>query len=153
MANATGGKKYDFKRSNIPGTQEEKLADSRYNDPENHYRGMPILGTMNGKAVFASARDVGNIGAGLIAGRNGLSWIEARAGLDAVQKIQECSWSAQETSSTQMGERLGYRVGLQLIYNSSLFDNELMRLTRLKLNYTGMGILTDTEFKDQPYHS
>lgn len=39
--------------------------------------------TYNGK--IASARDIGNLGAGYIAGKKGMPWGLARAGFDALQ--------------------------------------------------------------------
>lgn len=102
MANAYKGKKYDFKVTN--GTTEKK-----YETDEGKYRGMilSVLGTKEGKPIVGSARDVGNIGAGYVAGAHGLSWLEARLGFDALESYQE-SRLTRESSSTQLAERLGY---------------------------------------------
>ena len=46
---------------------------------------MPISDGADGKTVYASARDVGNMAAGYVAGRSGFSWAMTRAGCDAYQ--------------------------------------------------------------------
>ena len=46
---------------------------------------MPIGITGNGQTIFTSARDVGNIAAGYIAGINGMSWKASRTAFDAYQ--------------------------------------------------------------------
>jgi hypothetical protein len=85
---ARNGRTYDFK--------ERGIAERGYQSREQYrYRGMPLNDVKevvsndgNGKIAFGSARDVGNVGAGFVAGRNGLIWDEARLGFDAYQ-----SWS------------------------------------------------------------
>ena len=106
MMNATGGAPLDFKRTN--GTD-----NVLFNNPADFYRGMPLLGKKNGKAIFASARDVGNIAAGVVAGRSGMGWATARLGYDGLQSIQE-GWFSRESSSTQYGQKLGHRIGFQM---------------------------------------
>jgi len=119
--NATGGEKYDFKRTN--GT-----SNVLFTEPVDFYRGMPISlqGEDASMPVFASARDVGNIGAGLVSGRAGLSWSAARFGFDFLETKQKFGTTkatlfypffgvkAIEGSSTQYGERLGFRIGSQM---------------------------------------
>ena len=121
MKNATGGKKYDFKRTN--GT--DKVL---YDTPEKYYRGMPLEleGEDASLPVFASARDVGNIAAGFVAGNSGMSWGMARFGFDALQTSQvhgktKTFWFYPyfgvyevEGSSTQYAERLGFRIGKEV---------------------------------------
>lgn len=114
--NATGGMPLDFKRTNGSGP-------SRFGDNE-LYRGMPILGKKNGKPIYGSARDVGNIGAGIVAARKGLSWIGARLGFNALETKQQIEdgngWGFYtETSSSQYAQKLGHRIGLDL-YKKSL---------------------------------
>lgn len=116
MWNATGGEKYDFKRTN--GTDNVV-----FDTPEDFYRGMPILKPINGKQIYGSARDVGNIGAGLIAGINGLSWGTARNGFDALESYQKGKITT-ESSSTQYGQRLGWNIG-----NAIFRKSELSRLS------------------------
>ncbi len=106
MAKAKGRQPLDFKRTN--GT-DKVLFDK----PLEFYRGMPILDGKNGKPIFASARDVGNIGAGLVAGRSGMGWSTARLGYDALESYQQGGFS-QESTSTQYGQKLGHRIGYQM---------------------------------------
>jgi RHS repeat-associated protein len=121
MMNATGGGMYDFKRR---GQSEDDRSDY-------HYRGMPIMQLYNGQQIYASARDIGNIGAGLIAGLNGNSWWSSRIGFDALetkQRIESRSmievvarfvggplfyaglWE-QEISGTQYAQKMGWKIG------------------------------------------
>lgn len=110
--NAGNGKKYDFKSTNgTSGIKYEKTSD--------FYRGMPILGTKNGKQIYASARDIGNIGAGLVAGRAGLNWTSARIGFDGYQSSTAGKINI-EGISTQYAEKLGYRIGNQMYQQETL---------------------------------
>lgn len=59
MANARNGHKYDFKVSNGEPT-------SAYGSKPDPYRGMPIGKGTDGKNIYASARDIGNIAAGYV---------------------------------------------------------------------------------------
>jgi hypothetical protein len=54
--------------------------------------------------VIASARDIGNFGAGYIAGNNGLTWGTARLGFDALQSKQQGTF-ATEGQTTQMAQK------------------------------------------------
>lgn len=65
---------------------------SKDDDTGKIYRGMPI-GKENGKVVYSSARDIGNIAAGYVAGYNNLSWISTRVGFDGYQ-----SWNDKKIS-------------------------------------------------------
>ena len=78
MLNARNGRKYDFKVTN----GEDIPASGTKRDP---YRGMPIGKENNGQAIYASARDIGNIAAGYVAGTNGIGWLAARAAFDGYQ--------------------------------------------------------------------
>lgn len=106
MARATGGQPLDFKRTN--GTNEVM-----FDTPEEFYRGMPLLGDKDGKPIYASARDVGNVAAGLVAGRSGMGWSTARLGYDGLESIQQGGFSS-ESTSTQYGQKLGHRIGYQM---------------------------------------
>lgn len=64
MLGARKNERYDFKVTNGTNT---KVADIDI------YRGMPIFKDVNGTVIYSSARDVGNILAGFIAGKKGLS--------------------------------------------------------------------------------
>jgi RHS repeat-associated protein len=107
VTNATENQKYDFKNRGV------KEAKAKGVDPsQHHYRGsaVPFTGDI---ATFGSARDFGNIGAGIVAGRAGLSWGEARLGFDALQTIQERQIS-REGTPTQKAQRIGHAIGVRL---------------------------------------
>jgi len=113
MPNATGGEKYDFKTrgmSDLP----KGMSKSQFS-----YRGMPFeqvsgFGNQDGATItFASARDFGNVGAGYVAGKNGLSWGMARLGFDALESGQQGGFAA-EGQPTQRAEKIGYGVGARL---------------------------------------
>ena len=94
---------YDFKVTNGEG-ENYKGIDT--------YRGMQIKGH-DGNNVYASARDVGNIAAGMIAAKNGLSWAEARLAFDGYQSLHDYSNSKSgkfkfEGISTQNAEWYGF---------------------------------------------
>jgi hypothetical protein len=114
MYHARRGQKYDFKQTNGSNTVY-------FEDTESQYRGMPILGNYQDKPIYASARDVGNIGAGLVAGRTGMGWATARLGLDALESYQKGELRT-ESTSTQYGQKLGHRIGYQI------HEQELRRL-------------------------
>lgn len=98
---AKGGEELDFKRRGIDqrGSQSPK---------QYMYRGSV---TSDGK--IGSARDFGNMGAGIVAGRAGLSWFEARAGFDGLQTYQE-GWFAREPAVTRKAQRVGFDIGRAL---------------------------------------
>ena len=81
MWNARGNHKYDFKNTN--GT-EQKINNI------DQYRGMQISAE-NGVPVITSARDIGNIAAGYMAGVNGISWNDAVEAFDAYQTYTDLS--------------------------------------------------------------
>ncbi|MEL7122967.1 MAG: RHS repeat-associated core domain-containing protein [Bacteroidota bacterium] len=102
MLKATGGKPLDFKVRGIED-KEEGVSRAQY-----VYRGSV---TSSGK--FGSARDFGNIAAGIVAGRNGLGWEEARLGFDGLQSYQEGK-IATEGQTTQRAQRKGLNIGKKL---------------------------------------
>lgn len=77
-------------------------------ESQHMYRGSV---TKDGK--FGSARDFGNMAAGVVAGRNGLSWGQARVGFDALESYQRGAF-ASEPATTQKAQRVGYDVGISL---------------------------------------
>ncbi len=111
IANAKGGEPYDFKRTN----GSNKVI---YKDSKDFYRGLPInlKGDNTNLPVYASARDIGNIAAGFIAGVNGLSWGVSRMAFDALESFQHNfdKWYY-EGASTQYAERLGFRIGTDIL--------------------------------------
>jgi hypothetical protein len=97
MANASLGEKYDFKSigaGNRTGAAYETYV----------YRGTNI-GTKDGIPVYTSARDVGNIAAGYVAGSNGISWKEARIAFDFKQ-------GGIEGRSTRNAEYWGWKMAV-----------------------------------------
>jgi RHS repeat-associated protein len=105
MDNAKGEQKYDFKRTN--GTDKV-----HYTDNDGYYRGMPIQRQKDGTVVYTSARDVGNIAAGYIAGLYGIPWDMARKEFDKLQSTQDGRPSV-EGISTQNAQRIGWETGMR----------------------------------------
>jgi RHS repeat-associated protein len=107
MRNATENQKYDFKNRGMKDAEAKGVSRS-----EHHYRGsaVPFTGDI---PTFGSARDFGNIGAGIIAGRAGLSWEEARLGFDALESIQRGKIS-KEGTPTQKAQKVGHTIGGRL---------------------------------------
>ena len=106
MANATGGETYDFKtRGDVP----EGMTETQH-----HYRGSLFQGVdgINGgtTTTYASARDFGNVAAGYVAGKKGMSWGVARAGFDGLESYQE-GRLATEGQPTQQAQRVGHSAG------------------------------------------
>lgn len=100
MYNARTGHKYDFKTTN--GT------DSKI-DGIDIQRGMPIASNSDGSITYASARDIGNMAAGYMAAKNGISWKAARKAFDMYQ-------GGPEGRTTVSAEYYGYTV---LGYNTT----------------------------------
>ena len=110
MMNARNNKPYDFKVTNgtdspIPGIDI--------------YRGMPVGVNRKGQIVYTSARDVGNIAAGYIAGVNGMSWEASRIAFDSYQM-------GLEGLSTRNAEYYGWLIGCNSTGSSGKMEN-LMR--------------------------
>ena len=84
MNNARNHRYYDFKERG-----------------SNHYRGMPLW-DINGRTVYASARDIGNYVAGYYAGINGFSWDATRWAFDLYQS------GGKERLSTTSAQYVGY---------------------------------------------
>lgn len=104
MKNATGGKLFDFKRQ---GTTK---GDANYANLNYFYRGMSILQKKDGMAMISSARDIGNIAAGYMAGVNGIPWGQVRLAFDILESYQG-NLRGVEGLSTQNAERFGYNIG------------------------------------------
>jgi len=108
MANAGNGKKYDFKITN--GSNEPiKNIDI--------YRGMSIGVTNSGRPIFSTARDIGNMAAGYVAGANGMSWTASRIAFDAYQ-TKVSNRPAIEGVSTRNAEYYGWRIGSNMNNNT-----------------------------------
>ena len=93
MQNAGKGGKYDFKVAEGPGKE---------------YRGMPI--TLDGKEVIASARDVGNIAAGYVAGKYSIGYSSMHAAFDAYHMWSNRILQREGISSTS-AQDVGFRIG------------------------------------------
>ena len=106
--NAYSGQLFDFKRTN--GT---RLISDDYGpkDDIGKYRGMPLYDDIeSGLSVYVSARDVGNIVAGYVAGYNGIPWVTTRLSFDALQSLQEKNL-AKEDMGSQQPQIYGYGIG------------------------------------------
>ncbi len=102
IANAGNGEKYDFKTTN--GT-DKPIAGIDI------YRGMPLISNKKGGlVVYSSARDIGNIAAGYVAGANGMSWVASRIAFDAYQSKVSGRLTT-EGISTRNAEYFGWIVG------------------------------------------
>jgi hypothetical protein len=120
ISHATGGQTYDFKTRGM-GKNLDKIHQDQYK-----YRGMPVngvigLGNTGGGKVYASGRDIGNVGAGIVAGNNGLSWGAARLGFDALQSYQRHGFDT-EGQPTQQAERVGHEIGIKLYNDDYIKD-------------------------------
>lgn len=116
MWHGQNGNKYDIKDEGYNG-ESEKIPY--------YYRG-----SVDSKGDIGSARDFGNIGAGLVAARKGLSWKQARFGFDLYQGISKPFYSMSmntipgismplktplsEGLTTQKAQMIGFLKGLQM---------------------------------------
>ncbi|GLB49849.1 hypothetical protein [Neptunitalea lumnitzerae] len=128
MWNGRGNKPYDFKTRDIKENKGEQSA------LQYMYRG-----SMTSDGKMASARDFGNLGAGIVAGRFGLGWGGSRFGFDALQSWQDSrlergyleigdgylsyiffnfTWSV-EGIPTQKAQYIGWLIGVEL-YNKDI---------------------------------
>ncbi|MCF2489883.1 DUF6443 domain-containing protein [Dyadobacter sp. CY347] len=113
MINATGGEKYDFKTRGMNENRDD-MSRTQY-----AYRGMSYKGKV------ASARDIGNFGAGYIAGRNGLGWSIARLGFDALESYQQSAFT-REGEPTQHAQKIGFSEGSS-VFQKLKFKREWQR--------------------------
>lgn len=115
MVNGKGNEQYDFK-TNGPNGEVGWMKDNVPKDKMTAYtyRGVLFSADTGDKtdnvSVIASARDIGNFGAGYIAGNNGLTWGTARGGFDALQSAQDGKLST-EGQTSQQAQRAGHNVG------------------------------------------
>ena len=91
---ARNNRPYDFKVTN--GSGSVVSTDLKY-----VYRGMSIGKTAFGQEIYTSARDIGNIAAGIVAAKNGILWRDARIAFDIYQ-------GGREGISTQNAEYYGW---------------------------------------------
>lgn len=107
MKNARQKKLYDFKVSNGTVTTADDYKDI--------YRGMPIGVTGKGQCIYTSARDIGNIAAGYIAGINGMSWRSSRIAFDLYESKTDGKLCI-EGITTRNAEYYGWRLGNNIKY-------------------------------------
>ena len=114
MDNAKKGQKYDFKVTNGGNIPIPDI---------NEYRGMPIGSTKNGQTIYTSAKDIGNIAAGYVAGIHAIPWSLVRKEFDNLQSIQDNRPSI-ELPSSQNAQYFGYQLGIRdlLIAPFSILD-------------------------------
>jgi RHS repeat-associated protein len=147
---ATGGSPLDFKVTN--GTDEAK-----YDKKLDYYRGGPLAETNNGLPIYASARDVGNMLAGYTAGIEGLSWAEARYGFDMLETKQwhgtvktilmyPNALRVEESTSTQFGQALGYRLG-RIAYDKARKEESSGATVTLWRTIINLHMITYEDFK------
>jgi hypothetical protein len=114
MVNALRGGIYDFKKNGI-NERDKNQTELQY-----LYRGSVA---QNGN--IGSARDFGNIGAGLVAARKGFSWTQARVAFDMLETAQESKIvplggkpiplikPALEGINTVKAQMVGFAIGIQ----------------------------------------
>lgn len=131
MLNATEHKIYDYKNQGIVqgGTQQDIHL--------HHNRGMKVL--VDGVDYIASARDIGNMAAGYVAGINGLSWAEARMGFDILETIQHRLNPTIEGLPTQQAQKFGmnvsHRQNLRTHFGEGVFNFNQSLKTRTKYSF------------------
>ena len=123
MARALPQNSLDFKDRGFTGDRDAWA----YND--HIMRGMPLGGVKNlpdeksPVLTFSSAREIGNIAAGYIAGIKGFSWESSRDAFDALE-------GGSEPFPTQNGQHLGFKVG------SAIFESrEAARAKKIQQNF------------------
>jgi RHS repeat-associated protein len=104
--NAGNGDDFDLKDRKI----KEAVAEGKTPD-QHRYRGSV---TSDGK--FGSARDFGNIGAGIVASRNKLNWRGTRLAFDAYQSYKSGELKT-EGMPTQKAQKVGFKIGVGLRKN------------------------------------
>lgn len=108
---ATGGESFGVKYTNDIG----------------FYRGMPVGIDKGGRVIISSARDIGNIVAGYIAGSHGIPWKAARIAFDGLQFLT--NGDIKEGASSQNAQHLGWSMGYN--HYKSLLSNSSNSIVRL----------------------
>ena len=103
MDNAKTGQRYDFKVTN--GTNIWL-----YDKVDDYYRGMPLGKNNKGNMIYSSARDIGNIAAGYVAGVHAVPWKMVRKEFDKLESTQK-GFSSVEGISSQNAQRVGWEIG------------------------------------------
>ncbi len=119
ILNAKGGEKYDFKTNGMVERGDVTPA-------QHMYRGMSLegvdgIGSQDGNiTTYASARDIGNVAAGYIAGSNGISEPRTRFAFDLLESFQRGKISF-EGHPTKQAQRAGYNLGFKRFENQNPF--------------------------------
>ena len=96
------------------------------------YRGMPIGGkAFDGSILYTSARDIGNIAAGIVAAKNGIPWADARIAFDAYQvknNIDRNGYSLDQIQKESLSTRNAEYYGWSQIYKNSNTMTEFQHL-------------------------
>jgi len=86
------------------------------------------LGKRGNKVIYGSARDVGNVAAGHMAGVHGIPWKLARKAFDGLESHQNDQASI-EGITTQNAQFLGWKMG-QMEFIARGLPNIWMRITK-----------------------
>ena len=118
MPNATGGGDYDFKRRGM----KEALKDGK-TELQQLYRG-----SMTSDGKMTSARDVGNVAAGIVSGRAGNSYGESRFVFDALETKQKKGLlntilfypfnRVREGQPTELAQKVGFEIGRKIFLHT-----------------------------------
>ena len=124
MPLAVGGMPYDFKRRDM---KDGATGDAAI---KHMYRGM-VVAQGDDMPMIASARDVGNIAAGIVAGQTGQPWEYALIGFESLEAVQKLKLSytigsrVTEAPGTVRTQKVGFSLGSEIfrdrqraIYNS-----------------------------------
>jgi hypothetical protein len=112
MSNATGGENLDFKARGLK-RRPESQSENQHRYRAMRVEGVDELGLEGQGPVYATARDIGNVAAGVVAGRKGLTWNDTRLGFDALESYQQKSIT-QEGATSQHAQKVGHKAGLSL---------------------------------------
>ncbi|MBQ1912434.1 MAG: hypothetical protein II171_02620 [Bacteroidales bacterium] len=82
-----------------------------YTSVEGNYRGMPIW--QGNTPIISSAREIGNLAAGYVAGIRKIPWKLARRAYDALEFFQTKGKNKTEGMSTQNAQFYGWKAGYQ----------------------------------------
>ena len=111
---------YDFKTSS---------GIKNYAGSQDMYRGMLIGKNISGNSVISSARDIGNIAAGFVAGANGIPWACTRLAFDTYQSTYEWQIETEGLSSIN-AQKYGWSLAADQLHAT----NKLYNLTKSYIN-------------------
>jgi hypothetical protein len=133
---AQSGFPYDFK-------SQSPLNDNTVDQRNN--RSMPINGTVfvpyySEIPVIATARDIGNLSAGYVAGENGFSWQWTRTLFDGYNSASKPNGQKIEQPVSQIPQQIGWGLGNQNLSDKIKYNQSLENGTTLpsKQNFSGL---------------